>query len=605
MTVLLQEDFLISILKFMNKARIIFLTIPSILLIIFFSIFISAGQLINWPLNLPRSLSATLGEIRGSSFHQGIDIKTNARPGYPVFAGGTGNVSRIISKDDGYGNAIFINHDNGIESAYGHLDSFEEGKLRLNSLAKTLKVLYNNDNLDFKLTQGKLHFNKDEKIAVTGESGSGLPHLHFEIRKNNEYLNPLDYIYVKDTNPPVIESIFVCIEKDNATIHERNVKTRKKWGTYTAANSPIDIEGDKIFFKISCYDRAGAYNRVAVYRIKVYEGKEKIFEIAFDSLKNSDFQYGPFVYDISKSTINGGVSYVYVLCRKEGNNFSGINSLRDGYINLNNKEKNQKDISILVSDFAGNEETLHFKITNKNINSPLESNYLKIDRKKSAAFYNTEKNIQIFIPENSVYADTLIGIEDIINPKTLDTLRESYRIPASDLLKIVSLVPNDAIYKKPIKISIKKPPGISEDDVPHVQIYQFFEGRKPRPLKTNYIAAKPEFTAECYTNGFFALIIDKTPPKIFLPPTFELCEDREIFRKIRLYTSDNLSGINKDSILCIIDGETYPSIFDEDRKWIEVSLPRQALAKGIHHIFAKAADTANNETAFRGLLTFE
>jgi hypothetical protein len=589
----------------MNKTQFNFLITLSILLIIFFSLFISADQLINWPLNLPRSLSATLGEIRGFSFHQGIDIKTNARPGYPVFAGGTGDVSRIISKDDGYGNALFIDHGNGIESAYGHLDSFEEGKLRLNSLAKTLKVLYNNDYLDFKLTHGGLHFNKDEKIAITGESGSGLPHLHFEIRKNNEYLNPLDYIYIKDTNPPVIESIFACVEKGNATIYERNIKIKKKWGTYTTINNPIEIEGDKIFFKISCYDRAGAYNRVAVYRIKVYEEKEKIFEIAFDKLKNSDLQYGPFVYDISKSTINGGVSYVYILCRREGNNFPGINSLRDGYIYINNKEKNQKDISISVSDFAGNEETLQFKITRKNTDSYLESAYLNIDRKKNAIFFNKEKDIQIFIPENSVYADTLIRIEDIINPKIIHALHESYGIPGSDLFKIISLVPNDAIYKKPIKISIKKPSGISEDDAAHIQIFHFFEGRKPSPLKTNYVAFKSEFTAECYTNGFFALIIDKTPPKIFLPPTFELCEDREIYRKIRLYTSDNLSRINKDSILCIIDGETYPSIFDDDRKWIEVNLPRQVLTKGMHHIFAKAADTANNETVFRGLLTSE
>ncbi len=561
--------------------------------------------MINWPVNLPKSLSATLGEIRGFSLHQGIDIKTNARPGYPVFTGGTGNVSRIISKDDGYGNAIFIDHGNGIESVYGHLDSFEEGKFRLNTLSKTLKVLYNNDYFDFKLAHRTLHFNRDEKIAFSGESGSGPPHLHFEIRKNNEFLNPLDYIHIKDTEPPVMESVFICIEKDNATIYERNVKVKKKWGSYTTVNNPIEIEGEKIFFKISCYDRVGAYNHVAVYRIIVYENKEKIFEIAFDNLKNNDYQYGPFVYDISKSTINGVVSYVYVLCRKVGNNFTGISSLRDGYINLSTKEKDQKDISILISDFAGNEETLQFKLIRKNFDSFPGNEYLSIDKKKSSTFLNKEKNIQVFIPENAVHADSLIKIEDNINSEIIDALYESYAISKPDLLKVFSVLPHDMIYKKPIKISMKKPAEISEDDAKHIQIFQFFKGRKPGALKTNYFENKSEFTAQSYTNGFFALIIDKTPPKIFLPPTFELCEDREIYRKIRLYTSDNLSKINKESILCIIDGETYPSIFDEDRKWIEVSLPRQALTKGIHHIFAKARDAADNEAVFRGLLTFE
>jgi hypothetical protein len=589
----------------MRKNRVTYFIIYTIMLLVFISIFISADQLINWPLNLPKSLSATLGEIRGFSLHQGIDIKTNARPGYPVFAGGAGNVSRIISKEDGYGNALFIDHGSGLESAYGHLDSFEEGKFHLNTLARTLKILNNSDNLDFKLIHGRLHFNKDEKIAFTGESGSGLPHLHFEIKKNNDYLNPLDYIHVKDTRPPVLESIFVCTELENATVSERNIKIKKKWGTYTTAANPVEIEGEKIFFKISCYDQAGAFNHVAVYRIKVYDNKEKIFEIAFDKLKNNEFQYGSFVYDISKSTINGVVSYVYVLCRKEGNSFSGINSLRDGYIPFNNKEQNQKEIAISVSDFAGNEETLQFKIVCKNTDSALQNDYLKIDRKKSAAFYNKEKNVQIFIPENTTYADSLIKIDDIINPKFYETLCETYGITASEIFNLISVLPNDAIYKKPIKITIKKPSGISDDDAAHIQICQFFDGRKPRPLKTTYVSAQSEFCAESYTNGFFALIIDKTPPKIFLPPTFELCEDREIYRKIRLYTSDNLSRINKDSIICIIDGETYPSIFDEDRKWIEVSLPKQVLTKGIHHIFAKASDTAYNEAVFRGIITFE
>ncbi len=589
----------------MSKALITSLIIFSILLTAVFSIFISAEQLINWPLNLPKSLTATLGEIRGFSLHQGIDIKTNGRPGYPVFAGGAGNVSRMISKKDGYGNALFIDHGNGIESAYGHLDSFEEGKFRLNSLARTLKILYNSDYLDIKLAGGGLHFKKDEKIAFAGETGSGIPHLHYEIRKNNEYLNPLDYIHIKDTKPPVIESVLVCIEKDNATVYERNIKVKKKWGTYAAYGDPVGIDGERIYFKISCYDQAGAYNHVAVYRIKLYNNKKKIFEIAFDKLSNNDLHYGPFVYDISKSTINGTVSYVYILCRKEGNDFSGISSFRDGYIDFGGQEQNQKEITISVSDFAGNEETLRFKMVRRNTDSDADNGFLKINRKKSAAFNGGEKDIQIFIPENAVYADTLIKIDEIINPKITAALSDSYGISAPDLLKTVSVLPNDAVYRKPIKISIIKPEGIPDDDISHIQIFQFFEGRKPRPLKTNYNASRSEFSADCYTNGFFALIIDKTPPKIFLPPTFELCEDREIYRKIRLYTSDNISKINKDSILCIIDGETYPSIFDQDRKWIEVSLPKEVMARGMHHIFAKASDTAGNEAVFRGLLTFE
>ena len=587
----------------MKKSRILSIIIFFLILIIS-SIYISADPLFNWPVNLPKSLSATLGEIRGFSLHQGIDIKTNARSGYPVFAGSTGSVSRIISKNNGYGNAVFLDHGSGMESVYGHLDAFEEAKYHLSTLTRTLKVLYNNDYLDFKLSSRLFRFSKDEKIAFSGESGSGLPHLHFEIRENNQYANPLDYIHIRDTKPPVIQSVYACVENENATIYEQNIKVKKKWGAYRTVYNPVEIEGEKIFFKISCYDMAGAYNHVAVYRIKVYADKKKIFEISFDNLKNSDIQYGKFVYDISKSTIKDGVSYVYVLCKKPGNNFSGINSLNDGYIDISGNNTNQKDIVIAVSDFAGNEETLQFKIARRDTATAGADDFSRVNGKKRTELLNKAKNVRILIPDNAVHSDTLIKVEDPVNPEVIDSLQRSYSISGHELLKLVSIYPHDAVYKKPINISFKKPAGISHDDVKHIQIFHFFEDKKPRALKTNYSKYRSEFTAESYTNGYFALIIDKTPPKIFLPPVFELCEDIEIYRKIRLYTSDNISRINKDSILCIVDGEIYPSIFDDDRKWIEISLPSNAISKGMHHIFAKASDEANNESVFRGLLNF-
>ena len=582
------------------------LFISSIILysaLIISSIYISAEPLFNWPVNLAKSLSATLGEIRGNSLHQGIDIKTNARSGYPVFAGSTGYVSRIISKTNGYGNAVFLDHGSGLESVYGHLDSFEEAKHSLNTLANTLKTLYNNDYLDFRFSGRKLEFNQDEKIAFAGETGSGLPHLHFEIRKNNEFVNPLDYIHVKDTESPIIQSIYICAENENATTFEQNVKIQKKWGSYRTISSPVEIEGEKIFFKISCYDRAGAYNHVAVYRIKVHADKEKIFEIAFDNLKSNDIQYGQSVYDISKSTVKDGVYYVYNLCRKGGNNFSGINSAKDGYIHSTG-QKNLKDISISVSDFAGNEETLHFKILIKGAVSDTAKDFLSVKRSKNTVLQDEEKTVQVSVPKNPVHSDTLIKIEKQVHTEIIKTLYESYAISGQELVKIISILPHDTIYKNRIEISFKKPAGISEKDAKHVQIFHFFEGRKPRALKTAYNAFRSKFTAESYTNGYFALIIDKKPPKIFLPPVFELCEDMNIYRKIRLYTSDNISKIKKESIICIVNGEKYPSIFDDDRKWIEISLPKNAVSKGIHHIFAKVSDEADNETVFRGLLNF-
>ncbi|MFH0974183.1 MAG: M23 family metallopeptidase [Spirochaetota bacterium] len=586
----------------MKKIFIILIIICSAL-IISYSLYISADPLINWPVNLPKSLSATLGEIRGFSLHQGIDIRTNGRTGYPVFAAGAGKISRLISKENGYGNAIFMGHGSNIETVYGHLDSFEEGKYHLNNMARIFKVLYNKNYTDFRFINSNLYYKKDENIAFTGESGAGFPHLHFEIRKNDKCVNPLDYIHIKDTDPPVMDSLYICSEKDNTTISEKKIRVKKRWGSYITDSNLIETEGEKIFFKISCFDKVGAYNHVAIYRISVYFNKEKIYELAFDGLKNSELQYGSLTYDISKSTIKDGVFYVYTLCRKEANNYTGISSSGDGYLKFSEKEKDIKHITILVSDFAGNEENLQFKILQKKSDLPPDKNFTLINKKKNNSIWDKDKNINIYIPEDATCSDVLAGLEDAVSSEITDALCRDFAVLKPDLFSAFSVFPHDVIYKKPITVTVKKPSGIKDEDARHVQIFQFFEGRKPVALKTKYSSGK--FKAETYTNGFFALILDKTPPKISLPPTFELCEDREFYRKLRLNTRDNISRINKDSIICIIDGEIYPSTFDDDRKWIEVKLPRNAVSRGVHHIFAKARDEADNEAVFRGLLTFK
>ena len=44
-------------------------------------------------------LAGTVGEIRGSHFHTGIDVKTGGRTGLPIYAVADGYISRIkVSK---------------------------------------------------------------------------------------------------------------------------------------------------------------------------------------------------------------------------------------------------------------------------------------------------------------------------------------------------------------------------------------------------------------------------------------------------------------------------------------------------------------------------
>ncbi len=99
--------------------------------------------------------------------HKGLDI--GAKLGTKIKAAADGVVSYSGTKG-GYGNLLIINHGNGIETYYGHCSK-----------------LYKN--VGDVVTAGDI-------IALVGTTGNSTgPHLHFEIRKNGEYVNPTKYLY--------------------------------------------------------------------------------------------------------------------------------------------------------------------------------------------------------------------------------------------------------------------------------------------------------------------------------------------------------------------------------------------------------------------------
>lgn len=105
-------------------------------------------------------------------FHYGMDF--TASTGTEVYATGDG-VIELASSMRGYGKRIVINHGFGYKSLYAHLNGFNvrEGQ---------------------KVKRG-------EVIGFVGSTGiSTAPHLHYEVFKNNQKVNPVHY-YFNDLSP--------------------------------------------------------------------------------------------------------------------------------------------------------------------------------------------------------------------------------------------------------------------------------------------------------------------------------------------------------------------------------------------------------------------
>lgn len=100
-------------------------------------------------------------------FHKGIDIAKTK--GTPVYAAGNGVVVRK-GYNSGYGNFIEIEHSGGFRSFYAYLS----------------KAMVNiGDSVS--ITQ---------QIACVGNTGVTTgSHLHYEVRKGNHFLNPIEWCY--------------------------------------------------------------------------------------------------------------------------------------------------------------------------------------------------------------------------------------------------------------------------------------------------------------------------------------------------------------------------------------------------------------------------
>ena len=122
-----------------------------------------------WPVAAPgRTISSPFGP-RNGGFHKGIDIAapkgttvTATAPGRVVYAG--------RDWGSGYGRIVKIDHGNGYETWYAHL---KRAKVR----------------------RGK-RVERGQRIGTVGESGrADGPHVHYEVRKEGQPVNPRSYMH--------------------------------------------------------------------------------------------------------------------------------------------------------------------------------------------------------------------------------------------------------------------------------------------------------------------------------------------------------------------------------------------------------------------------
>ena len=265
-------------------------------------------------------LAGTVGEIRATHLHTGIDIKTGGQTGLPVYAIEDGYVFRVKMSTYGYGYTLYLKHPDGRYSVYAHLKSFDP------AIEKWVtQKQYEEESFEVNLfpEKNKFQFQKGDIIAYSGNTGSSSgPHLHFEIR--NQLNQPLDVLSfdfdeIRDRIPPVVKKIaFVTLSEDarvNGFFGRQEFTLSKINGVYTTS-TPIHLLGT-VGIEIYSYDGMdGVPNKNGIVKTELMVDGEIRFQERKETLSFSN----------QRSTL---VHYNYYAARKGSKRFNKL-YLADG-----------------------------------------------------------------------------------------------------------------------------------------------------------------------------------------------------------------------------------------------------------------------------------
>ena len=430
-----------------------------------------------------RIITGSFCEFRGNHFHTGIDISTFATIGMPVYAPNNGYISYIKQDFLGYGNTIFLQSDSLIY-VFGHLNSFSDKINKVLNTNKYRQKLF--------LTKDKIKIKKGEIIAYSGNSGTYIPHLHFEIRSiYNHPLNPLDYYIINDKYYPEIQSIIFEPADDSSLINGKHeifqIKTHKiENGKY--ATPIVDIYGT-FYISVKIVDKINSASaKLFIKKIDIFANNNKLFSFSNDSVSFNISKFSPLFFRQDLQIKNNHYTFYPHI---NINNFFYNKPLRKLIssidtiikITVNDNAHNQSIISIKIrhnKDISELSDRVKMTRINNKICLILSGKYaqkLKTDNftlhentnKYSYYIYNKKHNLELNlkikdkrIKSNIFYANDIgISIDDNIKIVSKNPI---YFISEKNKAKKKGLIFHSDIYKfyflnkymkRPIKLIIK------------------------------------------------------------------------------------------------------------------------------------------------------
>ncbi len=558
------------------------------------------------------SLSGTMGELRSSHFHAGIDIRTEGRTGLPVHAAAEGYISRISVSRGGYGNALYIQHPNGHTTVYAHLQEF---KGPVAEYVNQMQYEQQSFELTLYFKAGEFPVKQGEIVALSGNSGSsGGPHVHFDLRdRNQDLLNPLYFGFdeIPDHTPPIAQKIAVkTLNKDSRVEGEfgRFEYAVKRIGNDYVIDEAIPVYG-VIGLELYAHDRLDNTR----FRCGI-----NLLEVTVDNSPTYTHDISTFSFSEQRNILK---HMDYEQVRNDGERFHKLYVDDGNYLRFYKVDKHKGRIhayqpgilpvTMKMTDSYGNSSTLSFRlqveepadaisgnISGDKLDWDLQENTLRISAPvasdKTLYMNGTAiepdytignmENVYLWdmrgsLPELAVYgSDSLeFGFDKMIPhrssqsferpemkvsfpPESLfDTLylHTSYAVDEATKREFFTIGSGEIPLRKNITVTLK--PTLEYTEKEKYAAYILDAGNNAYYQGGSWKGDTFVFTTREF--GKFTLLPDNRPPTV---SAVTLSSD-----KLRFRIDDDLSGI--DSFNCFVNGKWVLMYYDYKQKllWSE------------------------------------
>lgn len=529
-----------------------------------------------YPVDARISLAANFGELRPNHYHMGLDCRTNQVINRPVKAAADGYIARVTIAPFGFGQAIYINHPNGLTTVYGHLHSFFPA---LEKYVKEQQYKQELWNIDLQIPSSLFPVKQGQFIANSGSTGGSQgPHCHFEIRntKTDKVLNPLLFnLPIPDNVPPSIVRLYMY-DRSKSTYSQTpvHIPIKRINGNFTTTENIIPVHTGKISFGISANDKqSGSNNPNGIYEAIIYLDGLPLSAFELDNISYDETRY--VNANIDYKTRAAGGPYIEHLSRLPGypqGVYKDING--DGVIELT--DTNIHQIKIEVKDTKENTSVLEFKIKKQliveNVNSDI-SNEKEFLPGSVNVFEN--ENLQVYVP-----ATTLYDSVSFFHSKKITSEVNSY----SDIYSILSgLIPAQDYFTVRIKMNKNVPQNLTDKILM----------KRNWNSKNEVVKASRNgdwYSAKFNSFGDFELISDEEPPMI--NADFHDNANISRYRTIVITPKDNNDEIK--NFRAELDGKWLRFSNDKGRAFIYTF--DEKCSPGKHELKISVEDEAGNQT---------